>query len=135
MCLSPRVTMDRSQKLINPFVSETTEAACICTVSVSLLLLQWWLTSPKFIQHLLTLTDTGILFLCCKNRGKNALNVIWTIVDLWCIFIGAIDLDYKEMYIWWQSLSTQVYLAFGLQREQIDSYWERQSTHAIIAVS
>ena len=26
VCLSPRVTMDRSKKLINPFVSETTES-------------------------------------------------------------------------------------------------------------
>ena len=30
MCLSPRVAMDRRQKLINPFVSETKEPACIC---------------------------------------------------------------------------------------------------------
>ena len=30
LCLSPRVTMDRSKKLINLFVSETKESACIC---------------------------------------------------------------------------------------------------------
>ena len=30
MCHSPRVAMDRSQKLINPFVSETTEFAYFC---------------------------------------------------------------------------------------------------------
>ena len=30
LCLSPHVTMERSQKLINPFVSETTKSACIC---------------------------------------------------------------------------------------------------------
>ena len=30
MSLSPCVTIDRSQKLTNPFVSETTESACIC---------------------------------------------------------------------------------------------------------
>ena len=30
MFLSPRVTKDQNQKLINPFVSETTESACIC---------------------------------------------------------------------------------------------------------
>ena len=30
MCLSPRVARDRSQKLINPFVFETKESACIC---------------------------------------------------------------------------------------------------------
>ena len=30
MSLSPRVAMDRSQELINPFVSETIESACVC---------------------------------------------------------------------------------------------------------
>ena len=30
LCLSPRVIMDQSQKLINPFVSETKESTCIC---------------------------------------------------------------------------------------------------------
>ena len=34
LCLSPRVAMDRSQKLVNPFVPETTESACFACVYV-----------------------------------------------------------------------------------------------------
>ena len=34
LCLSPRVAMDRSQKLINPFVSETKESAWICIIVI-----------------------------------------------------------------------------------------------------
>ena len=35
LCLSPRVIMEWSQKLIKPFVSETTESACICICIVN----------------------------------------------------------------------------------------------------
>ena len=38
--LSPRVAKDWNQKLINPFVSETTESACICIcISISIFLM------------------------------------------------------------------------------------------------
>ena len=43
--LSLRVAMDRSQMLINPFVSERTESACIVFVYVSVLLL---LPTPNY---------------------------------------------------------------------------------------
>ena len=47
MCLSPRVTKDWSQKLINPFVAETTESTCIrITVVIDI-----FISKKQFQRH------------------------------------------------------------------------------------
>ena len=53
LCLSPRVTMNRSQKLINPFVPETTKSACVCICICMVLLLllrSWWLYNRSILR-------------------------------------------------------------------------------------
>ena len=50
MCLSPRVTMDQNQELINPFVSETKESACICICIVLLLKSSWLYNTYVFLK-------------------------------------------------------------------------------------
>ena len=82
MCLSSRVAMDRSQKLINPLVPETTESACVlCFVSVFVWL---WLTSPNHTtpvgkrQHILS-----------KPPGERELRIVQE-ARTWCpIPLGA----------------------------------------------
>ena len=55
VCLSPRVVMDRGQKWINPFVSETTESACICIIITDI--------TKNYRTHLrATYGNTGQLF-------------------------------------------------------------------------
>ena len=59
MCLSPRVAMDRSQKLINPFVSETTESAVF--VYVLYYCCDWNLYGCS-IQHNRKIWNSSFLF-------------------------------------------------------------------------
>ena len=44
MCLFPRVAMDRSQKLMNSFVTETSESACICICNVIINITKYYTT-------------------------------------------------------------------------------------------
>ena len=59
MCRSPRVVMDRSQISINPFVSETTEAACIfiCIIitDITKLYNRMWKKVKVLYSHMLQL--------------------------------------------------------------------------------
>ena len=51
LCLSPHAAKDWSQKLINPFVSEATESACIIIVVIDIIMA---------IQHIKNYVNSSI---------------------------------------------------------------------------
>ena len=104
MCLSPRVSIDRSQELINPFVSETTESAwnciCICvTVVIDTIM------AMSSIQHLELFTP--------KLAGGFPLQFEWHLVSKTLLSILA---DLNNSVVWMVSIRPLISKSFVSMR-------------------
>ena len=86
ICVSLLVSKDRSQKLINLFVSETIDSVCICFYICIIVIID----ITKSIQHMFDLVRGDLLCLLQKAKKKEDIDWFWTWV-VYSMIHGTLD--------------------------------------------